>query len=56
MRNVEEIYYVGFIRINIDLSDTKGDLQWNLVTRNFIEVLTEFVAPKLYYIELSTSN
>lgn len=47
---------MGFIGLNIDLSDTKGDLQWNLVPRNFIEVLIEFAALKLCHIELFTSN
>lgn len=27
MRNVEETHYVGFIRINIDMSDMKDDLR-----------------------------
>lgn len=53
MRNVEEAHYVGFIRINIDTSDMKDDLQRNLLTGNFIEVLIEFVALKLCHIELS---
>lgn len=47
MRNVEGTHYVGFIRINIDVSDMKGDLQRNLLTKNSIEVLIEFVAAEI---------